>query len=186
MEETAAPLPPRLLGITTFVLARVGRAGRARMGRMMAAHGLGLWHFAVLAALDDAGPASQRDLGARLRIDPGDLVEVAGRLADAGLVRRERDPSDRRRYVVELTPEGRAELDEVTRGAAAVDAEFLAPLPEGDRAAFERIVRVLLARHGAETGAGQAEAPAPAGPPGPGTELSARTRTTRTGRAARG
>jgi hypothetical protein len=64
--------------------ARVGRAVRARMGAMMAEHGLGLWHFAVLSALDDSGPASQRELGARLRIDPGDLVEVAGRLEDAG------------------------------------------------------------------------------------------------------
>jgi hypothetical protein len=74
--------------------ARVGRAVRARMGAMMAEHGLGLWHFAVLSALDDSGPASQRELDARLRIDPGDLVEVAGRLEDAGLVRRERDPAD--------------------------------------------------------------------------------------------
>ncbi|MFD0534654.1 MarR family winged helix-turn-helix transcriptional regulator [Actinomadura luteofluorescens] len=80
MDETAGPLPPRLLGITTFVLAQVGRAGRVRMGRMMDEHGLGLWHFAVLSALDDAAPASQRDLGARLRIDPSDLVEVVGRL----------------------------------------------------------------------------------------------------------
>ncbi|MES9609508.1 MarR family transcriptional regulator [Actinomadura sp. NPDC000929] len=107
MDETAGPLPPRLLGITAFVLAQVGRAGRSRMGRMLDEHGLGLWHFAVLSALDDAAPASQRDLAVRLRIDPSDLVEVVGRLEEAGLVRRERDPADRRRYVVEPTAEGR-------------------------------------------------------------------------------
>ncbi|MBO2464067.1 MarR family winged helix-turn-helix transcriptional regulator [Actinomadura violacea] len=147
MDDTAGPLPPRLLGITTFVLAQVGRAGRVRMGRLMDEHGLGLWHFAVLSALDDASPASQRELGERLRIDPSDLVEVVGRLEAAGFVRRERDPSDRRRYVVEPTAEGRAELDEIGRRAAALDAELLAPLPAEDRAAFERMARVLLAHH---------------------------------------
>lgn len=147
MDDTAGPLPPRLLAITTFVLAQVGRAGRVRMGRMMDEHGLGLWHFAVLSALDDAAPASQRELGARLRIDPSDLVEVVGRLEAAGFVRRERDPSDRRRYVVEPTAEGRAELDAIGRRAAELDADLLAPLPAGDRAEFARMARVLLAHH---------------------------------------
>ncbi|MEV4007920.1 MarR family transcriptional regulator [Actinomadura sp. NPDC049753] len=181
MDETAGPLPPRLLGITTFVLAQVGRAGRARMGRMMDEHGLGLWHFAVLSALDDAAPASQRDLGVRLRIDPSDLVEVVGRLEEAGLVRRERDPADRRRYVVELTAEGRAELDEVTRRAAGLDDELLAPLAPDDRAALERIARVLLAHHDPRARPADAKAPAPPSAPGPGDG-----RPTRTGRAARG
>ncbi|WP_131742245.1 MarR family winged helix-turn-helix transcriptional regulator [Actinomadura roseirufa] len=151
MDDTSVPgpgrLPPRLHAITTFVLAQVGRAGRVRMGRMMEEHGLGLWHFAVLAALDDAGRASQRELGERLRIDPSDLVEVVGRLEAAGLVRRERDPADRRRYAVEATPEGRAELDEVARRAAVLDDELLAPLGPRDRAALERIARVLLRHH---------------------------------------
>ncbi|TYK43449.1 MarR family winged helix-turn-helix transcriptional regulator [Actinomadura decatromicini] len=173
MDETAGPLPPRLLGVTTFALAQVARAGRTAMGRMMDEHGLGLWHFAVLASLDDAAPASQRELGRRLRIDPSDLVEVVGRLADAGLVRRERDPSDRRRYVVELTAEGRAELDEVTRRAAALDDRLLEPLDADDRAAFERIVRVLLVHHDPRARPG--DAPEPGGTPA-----------TRTGRAARG
>ncbi|WP_344889920.1 MarR family transcriptional regulator [Actinomadura meridiana] len=164
MDETAGPLPPRLLAITTFATAQVGRVGRAAMGRMMDEHGLGLWHFAVLAALDDSAPASQRELGARLRIDPSDLVEVVGRLEAAGLVRRERDPSDRRRYVVEPTPEGRALLDEVSRRATDLDDRLLEPLTPADRAAFERIVRVLLTHHDPRARA----APTRTGPAVPG------------------
>ncbi|WP_153540570.1 MarR family winged helix-turn-helix transcriptional regulator [Actinomadura macrotermitis] len=144
MEET---LPPRLLDITAFVLARTGRIGRARMGAMTDGRGLGLWHLAVLAALDDAAPASQRGLGARLRIDPSDLVEVVGRLADAGLVRRERDPADRRRYVVELTARGRAELDAITAEAARLDAELLAPLDGPERAQLKSMLGRILAHH---------------------------------------
>ncbi|MBT2213242.1 MULTISPECIES: MarR family winged helix-turn-helix transcriptional regulator [Actinomadura] len=179
-DDDAGGLPPRLLGITTYVLARVARVGRERMRQMMAEHDLGLWHFAVLAALDDSGPVSQRDLGARLRVDPSDLVEVAKRLEGAGLVRRDRDPADRRRYAVALTAAGRAELDAVTARAAGLDAALLAPLDAGDRAALERIVRVLLAHHD----------PPPAVPPseGPGETVSRRGRAApgRSGRAAAG
>jgi MarR family transcriptional regulator, lower aerobic nicotinate degradation pathway regulator len=146
-DDDAGGLPPRLLGITTYVLARVARIGRERMRLMMAEHDLGLWHFAVLAALDDSGPVSQRQLGARLRVDPSDLVEVAGRLEGAGLVRRDRDPADRRRYRVGLTAAGRAELDAVTARAADLDAALFAPLTALDKAALERMVRVLLAHH---------------------------------------
>ncbi|MGK5552210.1 MarR family winged helix-turn-helix transcriptional regulator [Actinomadura kijaniata] len=146
MDDTRE-VPERLLGITTFLLAQVARAGRARMGRMLEERGLGLWHFAVLAALAEGPPAAQGELGPRLRIDPSDLVEVLGRLEGAGLVRRDRDPRDRRRYVIELTGAGRAELEEVTRRAAELDAGLLAPLDAGERAVLERALRTLFDHH---------------------------------------
>ncbi|MBO0828936.1 MAG: winged helix-turn-helix transcriptional regulator, partial [Streptosporangiales bacterium] len=49
------------------------------------------------------------DLRRRLVIDPGYLTRILGRLADQGLLARERSAADGRRQVVELTPEGRAE-----------------------------------------------------------------------------
>lgn len=134
-----------MLGVTTYALARAGRLGRARMARMMGEHALGLWHFAVLSALDDVvDPPSQRDLGARLGIDPSDLVDVVGALEERGLLRRDRDPSDRRRYVVALTAEGRTELDAVAERAVELDAELLAPLDPSERAAFAGMLRRVL------------------------------------------
>ncbi|MBW8487120.1 MarR family winged helix-turn-helix transcriptional regulator [Actinomadura parmotrematis] len=145
-------LPERLLGVTTFVLARAGRAGRARMGALADGHGLGLWHVAVLAALAEGPPVSQRALGTRLGIDPSDLVEVVGRLEGLGLARRERDPADRRRYLVEPTAAGRAELDAVTAGAARLDAELLAPLDPGERAQLHALLLRVLAHHDPRAG----------------------------------
>ncbi|MBO2453329.1 winged helix-turn-helix transcriptional regulator [Actinomadura barringtoniae] len=147
MNETPRPLPPRLLDVTTFVLARLGRIGRAEMGRVFAGHGLAHWHFAVLTALDDAAHTSQRELGARLKIDPSDLVDVLGVLEDAGLVVRERDPADRRRHVVALTPAGRTRLDQLSQEAAQADGALLTPLTEPERRAFEDQLRRLLAHH---------------------------------------
>ncbi|RFU37017.1 MarR family transcriptional regulator [Actinomadura logoneensis] len=145
MDRAARRTPPRMLGVTTYALARAGRLGRARMARMMGEHGLGLWHFAVLSALDDTvEPPSQRDLGARLGIDPSDLVDVVGSLAERGLLRRDRDPSDRRRYVVALTAEGRTELEAVTGRAADLDGELLAALDPSERAVFADMLRRVL------------------------------------------
>ncbi|WP_019631773.1 MarR family winged helix-turn-helix transcriptional regulator [Actinomadura atramentaria] len=140
-------LPPRLLGVSAYVLARVGRLGRTRMADMLRERGLTLWDFAVLTALDDAPPSSQRELAAQFGIDPSDLVDVVGRLLDLGLAARERDPADRRRYLVALTPAGRAELDRLTDRAAALDATLLAPLTPDERTVLTDLLDRLLTHH---------------------------------------
>ncbi|MFF4778242.1 MarR family winged helix-turn-helix transcriptional regulator [Microtetraspora fusca] len=138
-------LPPSLLDITAFLLSKVGVAGRRRMGDRLKAYGIGLWDLAVLAALRDFGPASQGDLGVRLGIDPSDLVAVMDTLAPRGLVERSRDPRDRRRYLVTITPEGVALLDEALDVAAGVRDDVLAALDERERALLHDLLRKAFA-----------------------------------------
>src|SRR5690606_10053108 len=66
--------------------------------------------FAALAVLADTPGASQRQLGDALEIDRSTVADLAARLERHGLVAREQDAADRRRYVLRLTPVGRAEL----------------------------------------------------------------------------
>lgn len=138
-------LPPSLLGITAFLLSKVGVAGRRRMGDRLRGHGIGLWDMAVLAALRDFGPASQRELGARLGIDPSDLVTVMDTLVPLGLVERERDSEDRRRYRVAVSPEGRATLEAALREAGEVRDDLLAALDEDERATLHALLRKAYA-----------------------------------------
>ena len=51
---------------------------------------------------------SQRDVAARTMIDASDVVDLVDRLEAAGFLRRVRDPDDRRRYTLVLTPAGPA------------------------------------------------------------------------------
>ncbi|MCO5995134.1 MarR family winged helix-turn-helix transcriptional regulator [Actinoallomurus rhizosphaericola] len=141
MEET----PPSLLALTPYLLSRVGKTARGRIIERLSARELRLWHMAVLAALADFGPQAQRDLAARLRIDPSDVVKVLDELAAAGHVERARDPADRRRATVTLTAAGRTALADLIAETTAVREEVLAPLDEDERAVLHALLRRLFA-----------------------------------------
>ncbi|MFB9908516.1 MarR family winged helix-turn-helix transcriptional regulator [Allokutzneria oryzae] len=134
-------LPPTLLGITTFVLHRVAVTSRSAVAERMARDaGLGLWQFAVLAAVADTGPAAQREIGDSLGLDPSDLARLMDELLTADLVARERDTADRRRYRVTLTTTGRAALRRAKAVVAKVEQETLAPLTETERKRLHALV----------------------------------------------
>ena len=125
--------PPSLTGLTTYLLSRTGKIARGRLAGRFADRGLRLWHHAVLAALADFGPHVQRDLAARLEIDPSDMAKIVDELAGAGSVDRARDAADRRRITITLTDTGRTLLAELAAQAEDVQDEVLEPLTEDER-----------------------------------------------------
>jgi DNA-binding MarR family transcriptional regulator len=133
-------VPPSLLDLTSFLLARTGRTARSRLAARLAEREQRLWHLAVLAALADFGPQVQRDLATRLSIDPSDLVKVLDDLSGAGQVDRTRSTADRRRIQVSLTPAGRTALAELLQQARAVQDEVLAPLAPAERAQLHQLL----------------------------------------------
>lgn len=134
--------PPSLLGLTTYLMTRTGKAARSRLAERLAERGLRLRHMAVLAALADFGPHVQRELATRLAIDRSDIVKIIDELGAAGLADRARDVTDRRRVTVTLSAEGRALLDRLQADATAVQDDVLAPLNARERARLT----VLLTR----------------------------------------
>lgn len=141
MDET----PPSLLDLTTYLLSRVGKTARGRLGTRLTDRNLRLWHMSVLAALADFGPHAQRELGARLRIDPSDVVKVLDELAEPGWIERSRDPVDRRRIHVTITRAGLAALADLTKEANAVQEDLLAPLNKKERAQLHSMLLRVFA-----------------------------------------
>lgn len=90
-------------------------------------------HYALLAALDEFGSASQAGLGRRCGIDRSDMVALVNALADQHLVGRAQDVEDRRRNVITITPQGRRHLRELDGRVTEVQAELLAPLSSRER-----------------------------------------------------
>lgn len=75
--------------------------------------GLTFPKYLVMLELFRQSPQSVGELGLALDMDTGTITPLLKRMEAAGMVTRTRDPSDERRVMVELTPEGAAKRDVV-------------------------------------------------------------------------
>src|SRR4051812_38235671 len=123
--ETA---PARLRGKPTWLINKTSLHAHRLLAEGLAPVDARGYHFALLAALEEYGPASQADLGRRCGIDRSDTVAMLNELAEQGLVVRSPDPGDRRRNVVTMTPAGRRRLEQLDAVIATVQQTLLAPL----------------------------------------------------------
>lgn len=88
--------------------------------------------------------ADLRDLRARLGLDSGYLSRIVQRLAAAGLVTLRAGPDDERVRRADLTPAGRAEVEEMDRRSDQTAESILAPLAPPQR---ERLVAAMAEVH---------------------------------------
>jgi DNA-binding MarR family transcriptional regulator len=132
-------LPSRLLGLAAVRADRLIGEGLARVGARK-------WHYAVLAALQEYGPASQSELSRRSGIYRSDMVEVLNHLVRDGHVDKTPDPADRRRNIITITASGRRRLEDLDGLLADLQSELLAPLDDGERAELVRLLRLVIGR----------------------------------------
>jgi DNA-binding MarR family transcriptional regulator len=126
-------------------LLRVHAAVLPKLERALAAQQMPLAWYDVLLELNAAPDRRLRmsELGARVVLSRERVSRVVDELERAGLVRRERNPDDRRSLFAVLTPEGRARL----RAAAPVYLEGIERHYTGHLADEEiRVISVALQR----------------------------------------
>ena len=111
-----------------MLFARLAHLSRVHFAEALERTELSPAEFALLHQLDSGGPASQLTLSRALRIHPSNLVGLLDGMQRRGLLVRARDPDDRRRHLVELTPAGVTLLVTAKRAAANAEEELLAPL----------------------------------------------------------
>ncbi|MFC8077056.1 MarR family winged helix-turn-helix transcriptional regulator [Streptomyces sp. NPDC057307] len=102
------------------------------------------WHYAVLASLEDFGPASQAALSERTGIYRSDMVGVLNELATRQLVERTPDPDDQRRNIITLSTAGRRQLRRLDKVLDTLHDELLAPLTPTERAQLVGLLTRLL------------------------------------------
>ncbi|MEU1471142.1 MarR family winged helix-turn-helix transcriptional regulator [Streptomyces sp. NPDC005761] len=136
-----APEPTGPESRLSLLLARHGGVTEAWIREALTTSGVTPRHAVVLMHLND-GQLGQRDLGARLCVDPSVLVTLLNSLEDRDLVRRRRDPADRRRHIVEITKAGAAAVTKIDAAISRVEDELLGDLTPQER----DTLRALLAR----------------------------------------
>lgn len=139
--------PPTLLGLPSYLAGHVSRIGNRLLVEDLAAHGLRLPHFAVLAGLHDFGPTAQHELADRLGFNRSHLVGYLDHLEDAGYVSRVRDPDDRRRQVVQFSPTGSALTDELIESALASERAQFRSLTDQELRMLTSLLRRVFDSH---------------------------------------
>ncbi|MFI0718237.1 MarR family winged helix-turn-helix transcriptional regulator [Streptomyces sp. NPDC021224] len=139
--------PTRLRALPSRLLGLAGMWSDRRVADGLAAIGAHKWHYAVLAALHEYGPASQAQLSDRSGIHRSDMVAAINELAAEEYVARAPDPSDRRRNVITITPRGRRRLARIDTLLTDLQDDVLAPLTPAERTELTRLLALLVAHH---------------------------------------
>jgi DNA-binding MarR family transcriptional regulator len=144
-EPCTAPL--RLRALPSWLINQAALPANRLVTERLAAAGSRRYHYSLLAALDELGPASQAEFSRRTAIDRSDMVTIINELTEQGYVERSADTSDGRRNVVTITPAGRRQLRKLDRLVARAQDELLTPLSPEQRHQLIGLLTSLVEYH---------------------------------------
>lgn len=136
-----------LVASSGFLLARLGLSFKSKAVAQIEEEGFEAHQYSVLAMLGEGVRETQATIANALDLDPSRLVAVLDSLEQDGLVTRQRDPQDRRRHVVSITPAGTQQLEKLRSITKQLEDEFLAPLSTEERARFHGLLQQLASFH---------------------------------------
>ena len=102
-----------------------------------------LSQFRALALLESAGGMRSSDLADALEVSPSTATRMCDRLVRAGLVDRVTSEDDRRQVRLTMTPTGATLVREGLAGRRRALSRLVQQIPNDDRAAFVRGLRVF-------------------------------------------
>jgi len=150
LDEISADLPSHLDLTVEGIVDRIGGINR-RIKRMheetLDQLGLTLSDWHVLTALRWTGEPYRRkagELARRAELTSGSMTSRLDALEKEGLVRRLRDPDDRRTVVVELTDKGRQKHEQLMGIQAEKEALLAAALTDREKEQLNGLLRRVM------------------------------------------
>ena len=144
------PSALRLDSLPTWLLSRSSGQAHRLLADAFAGAGARGYHYRMLAALEDLGPASQATVGRRAEMDRSDVVAAVNELEADDFVERAPDPDDGRRKIVTITTTGRRRLKKRDEVVGSVQEQLLEPLSAAERAQLVGLLGRIARRSGEE------------------------------------
>jgi DNA-binding MarR family transcriptional regulator len=110
---------------------------------VLAAHGVTMWGYVVLSALDQAPSRTQAALAGAIGADKTRIIRTLDDLQRSGYINREPDPDDRRVRLLAITERGRGVKQAVQADIQRGEERWLGELGVEERAVFLRVLRRL-------------------------------------------
>jgi DNA-binding MarR family transcriptional regulator len=136
-----------LMAKPSWLISEISRLAHPLLTSRLATAGSRGYHYRLLAALHEFGPASQASLGRRTGMDRSDVAAAVTELVGRGLAGRTPDPADRRRNVISITPAGTAHLRRLDELLANVQDELLGPLSPAERKQLILLLNRIMEHH---------------------------------------
>jgi DNA-binding MarR family transcriptional regulator len=139
--EMGDEVRPRVPG-SMVLLTRLAKQVYRRSDEQ--ALGMPLRFLMALSYVRDHDDAPQQGLADAFCMDANNVVLLLNELEDAGYVSRRRDPEDRRRHLVAMTPPGRRALLRAEDAQGPLEDDVLQALDADERATLWRLLTRAL------------------------------------------
>lgn len=113
-------------------------------------------HWYYLRVLAERGDLNQLELTKRVGIAATTAVPALDNMEKRGLVKRTRDPLDRRKYYVSLTEQGKSVIDRMMPDIATMLQSSLTGITPDDMQIFWRVIHQVADNLTKNTGSGDA------------------------------
>jgi DNA-binding MarR family transcriptional regulator len=124
------------------LLTRLAKQVHRRSGEQLL--GMDLRLLMALSYVRDHNGAPQQELAEVLCMDANNVVLLLNDLEEIGHITRRRDPSDRRRHLVELTDAGLIAMSRAERAQESIEDDVLAELDADERATLWQLLTRAL------------------------------------------
>ncbi|MCV7281540.1 MarR family transcriptional regulator [Mycolicibacterium flavescens] len=110
---------------------------------VLQAHGVSMWGYSVLTALDESPVRTQAALAEAIGADKTRIIATLDELQAAGFIERHPDPADRRARLLAITDAGRELKDTAQAEIQRSEERWLSVLDPADRDVFFRALHEM-------------------------------------------
>jgi len=134
---------PQYEDCIVFLLAKAYQKAHSAFKQKLAPFGITPVQHLILAVLSEEDFLSPAEISEKVAMDGATLSGVLERMAEAGLIKKEENPQDRRSIRVSLTSKAKRMREDLAGQRRAINEELTAKLSVEERLLLKRMLKDL-------------------------------------------